>query len=172
LPRRPEQPPEFFVDRSLGRRIVPEALRALGFTVHTMAEMYPRGEDVRVLDARWIADADRAGWVALTKDERIVRNAEEQGALVRSRLRVFAIANQHLTGPQMVTYFETNINRIVRRARKRGPFVDVVYRDGVEADGHDRRGEHHQSAGRSGVTYRYTYRLAYREGIFSSARYR
>ena len=43
---------------------MPEALRALGFTVHTMAEVYPRGEDERVADARWIADADRASWVA------------------------------------------------------------------------------------------------------------
>jgi hypothetical protein len=111
---------------------VPEALRTLSFTVHTMAEVYPRGEDERVIDARWIADADRAGWVALTKDERIVRNPEEQDALVRSHLRVFAIATQHLTGPQMATYFETNFNRIVRRSHKPGPFVDVVYRDGVE----------------------------------------
>jgi PIN like domain len=133
LPRRPEQPrPEFFVDRSLGRRIVPEALRALGFTVHTMAEVYPGGEDQSVVDARWIADADRAGWVALTKDERIFRNPEEQGALVRGRLRVFAIANQHLTGPEMAGYLTTNINRIVQRSRKRGPFVYVVYRESVE----------------------------------------
>jgi hypothetical protein len=131
--RRPAQPPpEFFVDRSLGRHIVPEALRALGLTVHTMAEIYPRGEDERVVDERWIADAARAGWVALTKDERIFRNPQEQGALVRSGLRVFAIANQHLTGPEMAAYFATNINRIVRRALKPGPFVDVVYRDSVE----------------------------------------
>jgi PIN like domain len=136
LPRRPElPPPEFFVDRSIGRRIVPEALRALGFTVHTMAEVYPGGADERVVDARWIADADRAGLVALTKDERIFRNAEEQEALVRSSLRVFAITNQHLTGPEMAAYFSRNINRIVRRALKRGPFVDVVYRDSVNGVG-------------------------------------
>ncbi len=132
MPRRPEQPPEFFVDRSPGRRVVPEALRTLGFTVHTMADVYPRGEDERVIDARWIADAGRAGWVALTKDKRIVRNPDEQDALVRSHLRVFAIANQHLTGLQMGAYLETNVNRIVRRARKPGLFVDVVYREGVE----------------------------------------
>jgi hypothetical protein len=133
LPRRPQQqPPEFFVDRSLGRRVVPEALRARGFTVHTMADVYPGGEDERVVDARWIADADAAGWVALTKDERISRNAQEQDALVRSALRVFAIANQHLTGPEMAAYLTTNINRIVQRSRKRGPFVDVVYRESVE----------------------------------------
>jgi len=35
----------------------------------------------------------------LTKDERIVRDPENQEALDQSTLRVFAIANQHLTGP-------------------------------------------------------------------------
>jgi hypothetical protein len=65
LPRRaPQPPPEFFVDRSLGRHIVPDAIRALGFVVHTMAEVYPGGEDESVADGRWIADA--AGRVAPT----------------------------------------------------------------------------------------------------------
>ena len=132
VPPRSSPPPEFFVDRSLGRRMVPEALRSLGLVVHTMADVYPGGEDERVSDARWIRDADSAGWVALTKDERIIRDAESQEVLVRSRLRVFAIANQHLTGPEMAAYLTTNIHRIQLRSRKRGPFVDVVYRDRVE----------------------------------------
>jgi len=70
--------------------------------------------------------------VALTKDERIVRHAENQEALAASDLRVFAIANQNLTGPEMLSYFETNVHRILQRSRKRGPFVNVVYRDSVE----------------------------------------
>lgn len=131
-PRHTEQQPEFFTDRSLGRHIVPTALRQLGLVIHTMAEVYPDGEDESVADTRWIADADGAGWVALTKDERIFRDPENQAALVRSQLRVFAIANQHLTGPQMVEYFQHNINRILQRSRKRGPFVDAVYRTSVE----------------------------------------
>lgn len=97
-----------------------------------MADVYPGGEDERVADARWIADADDAEWVALTKDERIFRNPEEQDALVRSHLRIFAITNQHLTGPEMAARLTTNIDRIVQRSRKRGPFVDVVYRESVE----------------------------------------
>ncbi len=109
--------------------IVAHALRSLGYTVQTMAEVY--GEDIAVSDVRWIGDADTAGWVALTKDERITRRPEEQEALAASTLRVFAIGNQHLTGPQMARYYVTNINRIVRRCRKPGPFVDVVYRDSV-----------------------------------------
>lgn len=36
------EPPEFFIDRSLGRRTVPEALRAVGLVVYTMADVYGR----------------------------------------------------------------------------------------------------------------------------------
>jgi hypothetical protein len=35
-----EQLPEFFIDRSLGRRHLADALRAQGFVVHTMASVY------------------------------------------------------------------------------------------------------------------------------------
>jgi hypothetical protein len=45
--------------------------------------------------------------VALTKDERITRRPNEQEALAASTLRVFAIGNQHLTGPQMAQYYVT-----------------------------------------------------------------
>ena len=36
----PEQPPKFFLDRSLGRKAVPEALRADDWDVITLAEHY------------------------------------------------------------------------------------------------------------------------------------
>ncbi len=36
----PEQPPRFFLDRNLGRKAVPEALRADGWDVITLAEHY------------------------------------------------------------------------------------------------------------------------------------
>ncbi len=132
LPKPPTSPPEFFVDRSLGRHIVPNALRALGFAVHAMADVYPDGADQRVADTQWIADADLRGWIVLTKDERITRRADEQQALIESRVRVFAIGNQHLTGPQQASYYSANIHRIVQRSRKPGPFVDIVHRDRVE----------------------------------------
>jgi hypothetical protein len=131
-PKPAPPPPEFFVDRSLGRRIIPEGLRALGLVVHAMADVYPNDLDETVTDEQWIADADAANWVALTKDERITRYAAEQDALTRSRLRVFAIGNQHLTGAVMLDYFVTNINRIIQRSRKDGPYVDVVLKGGVE----------------------------------------
>ncbi len=100
---------------------MPDTIRALGFIVHTMAEVYPGGEEERILDERWIADADAAGWVALTKDERIIRFPHEQAALKAGRLRVFAIGNQHLTGPQMAGYFRTTSTVSCSAPAGRGP---------------------------------------------------
>jgi hypothetical protein len=58
-------------------------------------------------------------WTALLgrahQGGRITRYPKEQEALVRSTLRVFAIGNQHLTGPQMAAYYVGNINRIILR---------------------------------------------------------
>ena len=36
----PEQPPRFFLDRSLGRKAVPEALHTDGWDLITLAEHY------------------------------------------------------------------------------------------------------------------------------------
>src|SRR5260221_6179254 len=46
-------PPEFFTDRSLGRYVVPNALRALGLTVHTMAEVYGERQGQDADDEDW-----------------------------------------------------------------------------------------------------------------------
>jgi len=61
-------PPEFFVDRSLGRRLVPDALRAAGVVVHAMADVYGERIGQGLDDEEWIADAGRNGWVVLMKD--------------------------------------------------------------------------------------------------------
>lgn len=112
--------------------MIVQAVRELGYTAHAMADLYPGGADEDVSDVTWIADADRRSLVVLTKDERIVRHADEQEALRRSTLRVFAIANQNLTGAEMARYLRANMDRIVQRSRRPGPFVDVIYRNSVE----------------------------------------
>ena len=45
-----EQPPRFFLDRSLGRKAVPEALRADGWDLITLAEHYGMPADEQVAD--------------------------------------------------------------------------------------------------------------------------
>jgi hypothetical protein len=67
----PEQPPRFFLDRSLGRKAVPEALRADGWDVITLAEHYGIPADENIADTEWIEEAAQRGWAILMKDKRI-----------------------------------------------------------------------------------------------------
>nr|WP_237514917.1 hypothetical protein [Streptomyces sp. SID4945] len=62
-------PPEFFLDRNLGRRVA-EGLRAHGWTVHRIREFFPDdGQDVP--DEVWITYGLERSWVPLSKDGRI-----------------------------------------------------------------------------------------------------
>lgn len=54
-------PPEFFIDRSLGRHIVPDALRAAGATVHTMADVYGERIGQGLSDEEWLREAGERG---------------------------------------------------------------------------------------------------------------
>jgi hypothetical protein len=103
---------------------VAAVFRKAGFEVVLMAELYPDGEDQLVDDDRWINEVGSLGMVALTKDAPIVR--AHTSALRDSTLRVFALSNANLTGPQMAERFQLHLHRIVQRSRRPGPFVDVV----------------------------------------------
>jgi hypothetical protein len=64
-------PPEFFIDRSLGRHTVPAALRQAGVTVHTMADVYGERVGQGLDDEEWVRDAGQRGWSVLMKDAKI-----------------------------------------------------------------------------------------------------
>jgi len=53
-------PSEFFIDRSLGRHVVPDALREAGAVVHVMADVYGERIGQGLADEEWLRDAMRA----------------------------------------------------------------------------------------------------------------
>lgn len=57
----------FFVDRSLGRRAVPSALRQAGFDVVVHDDVFAADTD----DEIWLREAGVKGWIVLVKDDRI-----------------------------------------------------------------------------------------------------
>lgn len=130
MPSRREPPsPTFFLDRSLGRHYVADAIRSKGFAVVLMAEVFD-DDGQRVHDDEWIGRVSREGWIALTKDPAIIR--AHTAALRSSTIRVFALPNARLQGPEMAERFVHHIHRIIQRARKPGPFVDIVHPDRIE----------------------------------------
>ena len=68
---RAETVPHFFVDRSLGRRQVPDLLRQAGFQLSTLAEVFGVPNDERIEDVEWLAWAGSRRWPVLMKDDRI-----------------------------------------------------------------------------------------------------
>ena len=68
-----QPPPEFFVDRSLGRRRVAEALRRTGWSLCTHHEVFG-GRDEEVHDVEWLEYCGRQGLPVLTNDRRLRYN--------------------------------------------------------------------------------------------------
>lgn len=88
--------PEFFLDRSLGRTPA-ERLRASGYIVHLVADLYPN--DAREIpDEWWIAEGCARGWVLLTKDRKIRYRTTEIAELDGY---LFCLADGNLTAAAM-----------------------------------------------------------------------
>ena len=58
----PDGLPHVFVDRSLGRVIVPRLLREAGLRLTTLAEHYGIPRDESVADVTWMEDTARLRW--------------------------------------------------------------------------------------------------------------
>ena len=123
MSRHKEQSPEFFVDRSLGRSIVVAGLRAAGLTVHSMADVYGEKRAQRLPDDIWLPDAGKNHWIVLTKDGAIRRRPAERDALTEAAVRVFCLTNSNLRGAEQAERFVSNRHRILRQARKPGPYI-------------------------------------------------
>jgi hypothetical protein len=128
-----ERPVEFFIDRSLGRKHLAQALGDLGFTVHTMASVYGERVAQELDDERWLADAGEHDWVVLMKDDAIRRRPAERDALSEAKVRAFCLTNAQLRASEQSARFIGNIERIQRQAEKPGPYIYGVY------DGHIKR---------------------------------
>jgi hypothetical protein len=119
--------PEFFIDRSLGRKVVPNALRASGLIVHTMASVYGERVGQGLRDETWLRDVGARGWVVLMKDDAIRRRPAEREALIEGGVRAFCLTNAQLRGEQQARRFVDNRERILTQAHKPGPYIYGVY---------------------------------------------
>lgn len=117
----------FFIDRSLGRRYVAQALRDAGAKVEIHDDHFPQTTS----DVDWLTEVGKRGWVVLSKDERIRRNRIERGALVAARVRAFALTQQDITGPEMAELFQRVLPGMTNRAISQpAPFIYTITRSG------------------------------------------
>lgn len=108
------EPWTFFVDRSLGRDVVASALRRAGLSVETHDTHFPKDTQDHV----WLRDVGGRGWVVLTKDKDIRRNALELLAVVEGGVACFQLGRGDLGGPAMASGFLTGMPRIHRALRR------------------------------------------------------
>ena len=102
-------------------------MRACGLTVHTMASVYGEDQAQQLADETWLRDAGARNWIVLTKDDAIRRRPAERDALIKAGVRVFCLTNAQLRGAEQTVRFVNNRHRIIRQARKPGPYIHAVY---------------------------------------------
>ncbi len=101
----PDELPDLFLDRSLGRIKVPQLLRDAGLRLVTLAEHYGIPADESVVDEEWLELAGTAGWAVFMKDTRIRYNPAERSAVLRHTVRCFCLTSQSLSSAEMAGRF-------------------------------------------------------------------
>lgn len=127
----PDGLPDLFLDRSLGRRQVPDLLRAAGLRVCTLAEVYGVPEDEDVTDVEWLARCGTEGWVVLMKDERIRYRTAESDELRAGGVRAFCLVSGNLRAVQMAEQFLGVLDQMSTACQEPGPFLFVISRTGM-----------------------------------------
>ncbi len=118
----------FFVNRSLGRKAVPEALRLAGEKVIVHDEHF--AQDAK--DEEWLTHAGNQGWVVLSADKRIRYRGSEFSALKEAGVRAFILtAKSQMTGAQMGTAFVAALPHVKAEALSHdGALIAHVWKDG------------------------------------------
>lgn len=129
----PDGLPDLFLDRSPGRRQVPDRLRAQGLRLRTLAEVYGVPADQDVADVTWLEDAGRQGWAVLMKDDRIRYRAVEKDALVGFGVHAFCLANANLRAHRMADMYLGVLDQMAERGRQPGLFLCVLTEHGLRA---------------------------------------
>lgn len=128
----PARLPDLFVDRSLGRIVVPRLLREARLALTTLAERYGIPTDETISDEQWLADAGRLQEVVFLKDGRVRYNVAEKAAIKRHHVRCFCLSRQDLLGPEMAARFLRNLDRIIIASQEAGPFLYAVHENRIQ----------------------------------------
>jgi len=125
--QQPDSLPTYFIERSLGRYTIANALRAIGRRV----EVHDDHLAAKAPDQRWIKLCGDNRWLAITKDRGIRYREWERRAIVEFQAKVYVIRPTNLTGHQIGELLVRALNRIEKFAHKNNPpFLAAIYRDG------------------------------------------
>jgi hypothetical protein len=110
----------FFLDRSIGKHVVAEALRHAGMEVEVHDDHFPSN----ARDDEWLPFVGEYGWIVLTRDDRIRYRSQE-------RVRASVLGGRSLSGPAMADAFVQALPAMRRFiARYPAPFIARVTQAG------------------------------------------
>lgn len=123
---KPPERPVFFIDRSLGRLDVPNALRSAGHS----CELHDAHFSQNTRDTVWLSAVAARKWIVLTKDERIRYRPLELQALNSARVRVFILICGNVRGVETAAILLKAMPKILKIVTTQsGPFIYFVYKD-------------------------------------------
>src|SRR5260370_19095269 len=118
----------FFIDRSLGRRVVSQALQAAGEAVIIHDDCFPQDAHDRV----WLREAGAKEWVVLTKDSKIRYRQNGITELLSARVRSFVLVSRNLLVSEMGRIFVKALPAMKKLcASQSGPFIAHIHSDGT-----------------------------------------
>ena len=117
----------FFLDRSIGKHMVAEALRHAGVEVEVHDDHFPPN----ARDDVWLPPVGERGWIVLTRDKRIRYRSQERIALIQARGRAFVLSGGSLSGLAMATAFVNGLPAMRQFVeRYQAPFIAGVTQTG------------------------------------------
>ena len=127
-PRRRSERLVFFTEASLGRNVVPDALRAAGEEVAVHDDLFSPG----LHDHIRLETAAAKKRVVLMADPEFRHHYNEIAQLAAARVRVFVLTDKSLSGVQMAKAFVKALPRIKELCSKKadGSVVAEVRRNG------------------------------------------
>ena len=115
----------FFTDRNLGLRF-PAILREAGLRVESHDDHF----DQTTRDEVWLERVGSAGWIAITRDQRIRYKPNELAAVVRHRVALLVLIGE-APFAELASSFVASRTRIERFVEGRTPpYIAKVYRAG------------------------------------------
>lgn len=117
-----------FLDRSLGKHTIADALRQAGIDVQIHDDHFSQD----TTDEHWLREVGQRGWVVLTKDKWIRRRSHERTALMQAGVRAFVLVAGNLSGREMAEVFVKALPAMRRFVTQYpAPFIARVTRSGA-----------------------------------------
>lgn len=131
------EPYTFFIDQSLGGKLIRAALADIGVKALILPEVFPQN----VEDVEWLERAGTEKWVVLTKDKNIKRNELEREAVLNAEVVFIHVATGKMKGEQVALTVVAAMPRIKRMlAVHEPPVLARVSNGGVLWVTHDSAG--------------------------------